>query len=207
MFVIFIFSAIVSGIAVIIFHYFIVSWINRWKVDQPCVRALGKYLWGFMIIAVSLELLEILSIAYKQTEEWEVLGNLISQKLFISYLILQFLVFAIIPFIFLAITALFKLKDRLANALIWTASTMLLLQVLLMRWNVVIGGQLLSKSMRGFTDYLPGLWEKEGLLIAAVIFTLPFGILYLFHRIIPLFPGAAKKTAVSGAQQEQQLPV
>ena len=194
MFVIFIFSAIVSGIAVIIFHYFVVAWINRWRVDQTCVRALGKYLWGFMIVAVALELLEILSLAYKQTEEWRVLGNLVGQKLFWSYIVLQFLIFSLIPFVFLAITALFKLKDRLANALIWTASTMLLFQVLLMRWNVIIGGQLLSKSLHGFTDYFPGLWEREGLVVAAVIFTLPFGILYLFHRIIPLFPGAVKKS-------------
>ena len=185
MFVIFIFSAIVSGIAVLIFHYFVVSWINGWKVDQPCVRSLGRYLWGFMIVAVALELLEIMSIAYKQTEEWEVLGQLIEQKLMITYVILQFLVFSLAPFLLLAISALFKLRDKLANAIIWTAATMLLFQVLLMRWNVVVGGQLLSKSMRGFTDYFPGLWEKEGLAVAAVIFTLPFGILWVLVKLLP----------------------
>ncbi len=201
MFVIFVFSAIVSGIAVLIFHYFVVSWINGWKVDQPCVRALSRYLWGFMIVAVALELLEILSIAYKQTEEWEVLGKLIEDKLFISYVLMQFMIFSLIPFMLLAVCALFKLRDRLANALTWTAATMLLFQVLLMRWNVVIGGQLLSKSMRGFTSYFPGLWEKEGLVMAAVIFTLPFGILYLFHRIIPLFPGVQQKSQAPADRQ------
>jgi len=195
MFVIFIFSAIVSGIAVLIFHYFVVSRINGWRVDQGCVRAMGRYLWGFMIVAVSLELLEVMSIAYKQTEEWEVLSELVGHKLFVSYVVLQFLVFSLVPFVLLAVTALFRLGDRLSNAMTWIAATMLLAQVLLMRWNVVIGGQLLSKSMRGFTEYLPGVWEKEGLLMAAVIFTLPFGILYLFHRIVPLFPDATKRAA------------
>jgi len=188
MFVIFIFSAIVSGISVLIFHYFLVSRINRWRVDDACVQSLGKYLWGFMIVAVALELLEILSIAYKQTEEWEVLGMLIERKLMISYVVLQFAVFSIVPFLLLAITALFKPSARIANRLILASATMLLVQVLLMRWNVVIGGQLLSKSMRGFTDYFPGIWEKEGLVTAAVIFTLPFALLYVFHRIVPLFP-------------------
>jgi Ni/Fe-hydrogenase subunit HybB-like protein len=188
MFVIFIFSAIVSGIAVLIFHYLFVSWLNRWKVDQPCVRSLARYLWGFMIVAVSLELLEILSIAYKQTAEWEILGKLVMAKLFIPYVLLQFVTFSLVPFFLLGITTLFNLKDKPANILIWTSSCMLLAQVLLMRWNVVIGGQLLSKSMRGFTQYFPGIWEKEGLVTAAIIFTLPFLILYLFHRIIPLFP-------------------
>ncbi len=193
MFVIFIFSAIVSGIAVLIFHYMLIHKLNGWKMDQPCIRAMGKYLWGFMIMAVSLELLELLSIAYKQTEEWEVLFELIADKLLVTYVILQFFVFSLIPFMMLAVAALFKLRDRIANVLIWTASTMLLVQVLLMRWNVVVGGQLLSKSMRGFTSYLPGLWEKEGLVVGAVVFTLPFGILYVFHRIISLFPDAEKR--------------
>ena len=69
-----------------------------------------------------------------------------------------------------------------------------------MRWNVVIGGQLLSKSLRGFTDYFPGIWEREGLVLAGVIFTMPFVILYIFHRIIPLFPDAEK------ARQQEELP-
>jgi Ni/Fe-hydrogenase subunit HybB-like protein len=190
MFVIFIFSAIVSGISVLIFHYHVVSWLNRWPVDRPCVRVMGRYLWGFMIVAVALELLELMSIAYKQTEEWEVLGELISRRLFISYVVLQFLVFSLVPFFLLGVTALFRLKDRVAGALTWVAATMLLFQVLLMRWNVVIGGQLLSKSMRGFTSYFPRLWEREGLITAGAIFTLPFVILYVFHRVVPLFPGA-----------------
>ena len=193
MLVIFIFSAIVSGISVLIFHYFVVSWINRWKVDQACVRSMGRYLWGFMIIAVALELLELMSIAYKQTEEWEVLSELIGHRLFLSYGVLQFMVFSLIPFILLGINALVRIRDKVANAMIWTAATMLLAQVLLMRWNVVVGGQLLSKSMRGFTSYFPGIWEKEGLVTAAVVFTLPFFILYVFHRIVPLFPDARKR--------------
>ncbi len=188
MFVIFIFSAIVSGISVLIFHYFLVTKINGWQLDQRCVRSMAKYLWGFMIVAVALELLEVLSIAYKQTEEWEVLSELINHKLFWTYVVAQFSILSLIPFLLLGSVALLKIPDRVANALIVISSTMLLGQVLLMRWNVVIGGQLLSKSMRGFTSYFPGIWEKEGLVVAAVIFTLPFVILYFFHRVVPLFP-------------------
>ena len=77
--------------------------------------------------------------------------------------------------------------------MVWISATMLLGQVLLMRWNVVIGGQVISKSLRGFTSYMPGMWEKEGIVLAAVIFTLPFAILYFFNRVVPLFPGTEKK--------------
>ncbi len=200
MFVIFIFSAIVSGISVLIFHYFVVSRINRWKIDAECVKSLGRYLWGFMMVAVALELMELLSLAYEQTEATDVLGHLIRTRLFFSYVILQFMLCSLVPFVMLGITALFKLKERTAYLLIWLSSCLLLLQVLLMRWNVVVGGQLVSKSMRGFTDYFPGIWEKEGLITAVVIFTLPFGLLYVFHRLVSLFPDAEKLPEIkSGA--------
>jgi predicted membrane protein len=101
---------------------------------------------------------------------------------------LQYLVFSLIPFFLLGINTLFNLRDRVANVMIWTAATMLLIQVLLMRWNVVVGGQMVSKSMRGFSSYFPGFWEKEGLAVAVVIFTLPFVILWVFHKVVPLFP-------------------
>ena len=193
MFVIFIFSAIVSGISVLIFHYFIVSKINGWKIDGPCIRSLARYLWAFMMVAVALEGMELLSIVYEQTEATDVLELLIRTKLFWSYVVLQFFICSVIPFFMLAVAVLFRLSDRVAYTLIWLSSCMLLAQVLLMRWNVVIGGQLISKSMRGFTDYMPGVWEKEGLITAAVIFTLPFGILYVFHRLVSLFPDVEKE--------------
>jgi predicted membrane protein len=54
-----------------------------------------------------------------------------------------------------------------------------------MRWNVVIGGQLFSKSLRGFTTYKLGLIGSEGLLMAVALLILPFVILgvlvYLFQ--------------------------
>ena len=52
-----------------------------------------------------------MSIAYKQTEEWEVLRMLIREKLFISYIVLQYLVFSLIPFLLLGINALFRLRS------------------------------------------------------------------------------------------------
>ena len=56
-----------------------------------------------------------------------------------------------------------------------------------MRWNVVIGGQLVSKSYRGFTEYLPGLFAKEGLIAAATILVVPFLLLWAFDKLFPFF--------------------
>ena len=56
-----------------------------------------------------------------------------------------------------------------------------------MRWNVVIGGQLVSKSMRGFSEYFPGYFDKEGLIVSFVIIIIPFILLRLFDGIFPFF--------------------
>ena len=187
MFIIFIFSAIVSGLAVLLWLYIFVHWLRRTQVDQDSVNLMSKWLWGFMIIAVTLELMEILSISYERTEKWEILSKLIYGELKWSYLYLQIGVFSIGSFIILSLTSLFKMATKYKNFLIWLSSGMLLLQVLLMRWNVVIGGQLVSKSLRGFTGYFPGLFEKEGILVGLIILIVPFVLLRYFDKLFPFF--------------------
>jgi Ni/Fe-hydrogenase subunit HybB-like protein len=188
MFIIFIFSAIVSGLAVLIFLYQFVHWLRKKMVDQDCLDLMAKWLWGFMIIAVTLELMEVLSISYENTERWAILKHLMQGKLKFSYIYMQIGLLSIVPFLMLTLTSLYNFKStRLKNLIIWISSVMLLLQVLFMRWNVVIGGQLVSKSMRGFTEYFPGLWDKEGLIVSFLIILVPFILLYLFDKIFPFF--------------------
>ncbi len=193
MFIIFIFSAIVSGLAVIIFLYQFVMWNRRLPVDWPALSTMARFLWGFMIVAVLLELMEILSVAYEQTEEWAVLRELISGKLWYTYVVLQILVCSLVPFLLLSVVTLARPRARVAGALIFASSALLLCQVLLMRWNVVIGGQLMSKSYRGFTSYLPGIFDKEGLVVAFVILIIPFLLLRQFDKAFPFFTGSRKE--------------
>ena len=42
------------------------------------------------------------------------------------------------------------------------------------RWNVVIGGQLFSKSLRGLTVYKMQILGLEGLLFGIALLALPF---------------------------------
>ena len=157
-----------------------------------------------MIVAITLELLEVLSIGYKQTEEWEILGELITHKLFWSYVVFQFLIFSLIPFLMLAVNAIVKnISDKTSHILVFTSSTMLLAQVLLMRWNVVIGGQLVSKSFRGFTSFWPGLLAKEGIVVAAIILIIPFLLLRQFDKLFPFFEAPETEApAEAGARVE-----
>jgi predicted membrane protein len=200
MFIIFLFSAIVSGVAVLIFLYRFVTWLRGIPIDQVAFDTMARFLWGFMIIAVVLELMDVLSIAYEQTEEWAVLKDLIRGRLWYTYVVFQLLICSLGPFILLSVVVLFRLPTRWSNALTFISSVLLLSQVLLMRWNVVIGGQLISKSYRGFTEYLPGVFSKEGLAAAATIFIIPFILLWAFDKVFPFF------TESPGEEGPQDVP-
>jgi predicted membrane protein len=66
------------------------------------------------------------------------------------------------------------------------ASAMLvLLAVLMMRWNVVIGGQEIAKTGKGLLEYHPLVFGREGLLAAAAVVTAPFVLLSLMVRLFP----------------------
>jgi predicted membrane protein len=53
------------------------------------------------------------------------------------------------------------------------------------RWNVVIGGQMFSKSFRGLTTYKMEILGLEGLLYALVLLALPIVILAVLLKILP----------------------
>ncbi len=185
--VIFLLSAIVSGIAMLIVCYWLWMKFSGGKIDNNCMSSLYKYLWGFFILDFTLEFLEVLTHIYEAHEEWHIVSQMLSQKLWFSYYFVQMGVFAIVPLIGLGFASLMKISDRTRNMIGITCSVLLLFQVFAMRWNVVIGGQLFSKSLRGLTDYVPGFLDKEGILVALVIFAMPFVVMYLFGRVLPLW--------------------
>jgi Ni/Fe-hydrogenase subunit HybB-like protein len=187
--VIFLLSAAVSGIALLILLHQLVSRLQRRPAEPETVRALARWLWFFLIITVTLELLEIIMLAYERSEAWAIIAPLLTTRLQFSFISVQMIIGSLIPFILLAIVVMMSryLHDRIRNTLVVAASLLLLLQVFAMRWNVVIGGQLLSKSFRGLRSaYEPHLFEQEGILTALGLFLFPFLLLYVFDRILPI---------------------
>lgn len=188
--VIFLFSAMVSGIALLIVLYQIVAKVKGLPIDGVAISAMARWLWLFLIMTLTLELLEIMMLSYERAEEWEVISYLLTHQLSISFISIQMVLGGLIPFILLMLLVLMdrRLHDQVRNTLAMVASLLLLLQVISMRWNVVIGGQLFSKSMRGFREaYHPGLFEKEGIMAAVAILVLPFLLLGLFEKLLPIF--------------------
>jgi len=191
--VIFLMSAIVSGIAMVLLCYLVVQWVRRRPVDADCTQALMQYAWLFLMIDVALELLELVNHAYMANHDWQILRELLTQKLFVSMFIIQFLIGSAIPFVLLGFAVVYRgaIGDRTRNAIAFAASILLLVQVLAMRWNVVVGGQMFSKSFRGFLDFDVDFSGREGLFAALFLFSLPFVTLLLFSRILPLWGPAS----------------
>ena len=96
--------------------------------------------------------------------------------------------FSLLPMVLLGTVAWRKLSNRAMMAASIAASLLLVLQVLFMRFNVVIGGQLISKSDRGFVDFHFEFLGREGVLAALIVMVLPFVSYYFITRwFIPVF--------------------
>ncbi|MBI4365491.1 MAG: polysulfide reductase NrfD [Deltaproteobacteria bacterium] len=187
--IIFLFSAVVSGIALQILLYQFAMKMRGTSIEPRCISRLASLLWLFMIVTVSLELLEIITLAYEGSEEWEVIRPLLTHQLSFSFISVQMILGSLIPFILLMVTVIMDryLHEKVRNTLATVASLLLLLQVFAMRWNIVIGGQIFSKSFRGFRNYTPHFLEKEGVLPTIVILMLPFLLLFVLNRVLPAF--------------------
>ncbi|MBI4404451.1 MAG: polysulfide reductase NrfD [Deltaproteobacteria bacterium] len=208
--VIFLLSAIVSGIAMVLVCYQAIHYLKGRAIDSQCTQALMGYLWLFAIIDVAIELLEIINHAYMANEDWEVLHELVMTKLFVSYVVIQMLVCSVIPIGLLGAAIIFRkrLSDRIRNAMGFLSAMLLLIQVLAMRWNVVIGGQMFSKSFRGFLRFDVEVFGREGLLVAFAIFLMPFITLGIFARLLPLWGPIEtypKKWLRKGLPEKQNL--
>lgn len=187
--VIFLLSAIVSGIAMVLVCYIAVQWARGRVIDGRCTQSLMEYAWYFLIVDVALEMLELVNHAYMANHDWEILKALLLDKLFVSMFVVQILVGSVIPFLLLG--AVVVLRDRFSeevrNNLGFISGLLLLVQVLAMRWNVVMGGQMFSKSFRGFLNFHVDVYGREGLIAAGALFALPFLTLLVFSRILPLW--------------------
>jgi predicted membrane protein len=102
--------------------------------------------------------------------------------------ILQILVGTLLPIALLGLTQVVKLAEKTRKAIYAVAGSVTMISILAMRWNVVIGGQLFSKSFLGYTSYKMDFATREGLLPALVLIVLPFVILYVLVKLLPPWP-------------------
>jgi Ni/Fe-hydrogenase subunit HybB-like protein len=183
--VVFLFSAVISGVALLIVLYVLSCKVRKIAIDLECLKGLAYVLWGFAMFTLVLEGLEFANIVYKGREGVEMIVEYVTGPLLVPFFILQFSIGALIP---LAVLSYMIWRGTTGKALIVgvTVSALLVLfQVWMMRWNVVIGGQEIAKTGKGLLSYQLVLLHREGLLTAVSVAVAPLLLLWAAVRVLP----------------------
>jgi Ni/Fe-hydrogenase subunit HybB-like protein len=183
--IVFLFSAIVSGIALVLLLYYVTTMLRRKAPDMACLDKLASFLLYALLVDLSLETLDFVHRLYESEESIEILASLIVSKLFISLTIVQLLLGTIGPIVMLAFARFSRLPAEMKRLFYVVAALLVQVGIFSTRWNVVIGGQLFSKSLRGLTWYKVQLGGAEGLLVSIGLLVLPFVILWVLLKVLP----------------------
>ncbi|HVN24144.1 MAG TPA: NrfD/PsrC family molybdoenzyme membrane anchor subunit [Syntrophorhabdales bacterium] len=183
--IVFLFSAIVSGIALVLLIYMVVVLLKRQEPDMACIDKLASFLFYMMIVDFSLEFLDFVHRIYQSEESIHILAQLISERLFTSLIVIQLILGMIIPLVAIALIKMFKWPAEIRRLSYFIVGLLVQFGIFSTRWNVVIGGQLFSKSFRGLTAYKMSVGGIEGLLVSLAFLVLPFVILYVLIRWLP----------------------
>jgi Ni/Fe-hydrogenase subunit HybB-like protein len=196
--IVFLFSAIVSGIAMVMLLYVVLSKLRGAAIDMTCVDTIASYLFYAFLVDFALEMLDLIHRVYEADESFRALDFMVHTKLFLSQIVLQIALGTLLPILLLASAQVVQFSRNARIRLYVTAGLLTLVGIFAMRWNVVIGGQLFSKSFLGYTTYKLGFATREGLLPAIMLMILPFGILAVLLKLLPPWehPDAAQVARV-----------
>jgi Ni/Fe-hydrogenase subunit HybB-like protein len=195
--VVFLFSAMVSGIAMVMLLYMGFTRLRRQLIDMRCVDTIAQYLLYIFLIDFALEMLDLIHRIYEADESFRSLGFMLHTKLFFSQVILQVLLGTVVPIALLGLIQFTNLAEHLRRRIYATSAVLALIGIFAMRWNVVIGGQLFSKSFLGYTSYKLDLISREGLFVAGGLMVLPFVVLYVLIKVLPPWPTETVKVAAA----------
>jgi Ni/Fe-hydrogenase subunit HybB-like protein len=183
--VVFLFSAMVSGIALVMLMYVITSYLRKTAMDFRCLDTIAKYLFYTFIIDFTLEMLDLIHRIYEADESFRSLDFMVHSRLFVSQIVVQIFLGTLAPLVLLGATQLIRFSELARKRIYILSGTLTLIGIFAMRWNVVIGGQLFSKSFLGYTTYKMGFVAREGLLPAIVLTILPLLILWVLIKLLP----------------------
>ncbi|GGK22526.1 oxidoreductase [Yeosuana aromativorans] len=183
--IIFLFSAMVSGIALVMLVYMVVSWVRQVKIDMKCLDTIAKYLLVILIIDFTLESLDQIHRIYEAEESFDIIKVLVSGKLNITLFLMQIGIGTIIPLLVLGLFQFYKPSEKIRKIIYFIIGAFVLIGIFFMRWNVVIGGQLFSKSLSGFTSFNTVYSGMEGSIMGAVWLILPLFILTFLLWLMP----------------------
>lgn len=196
--VVFIFSAMVSGISGVMLIYMATTKLRGKTIDIKCVDTIAMYLFYTFIIDFSLEMLDLIHRIYEADESFRSLDFMVHSRLFISQIVLQIVLGTLVPLALLAVTQVTRLSESVRKRCYACGGALALIGIFAMRWNVVIGGQLFSKSFLGYTTYKMTLVTREGFVVALALSLLPLAILWVLVKLLPPWADDPAPQALSG---------
>jgi Ni/Fe-hydrogenase subunit HybB-like protein len=191
--IVFLFSAIVSGIALVLLVYMVYSRLRGMALDMRCLDTVAQYLFYAFTVDFSLEMLDLIHRIYEADESFKSLDFMVHTRLYTSQIVIQIILGTLLPLALLGLTQLVRLREPVRKTLYASAAMLTLIGIFAMRWNVVIGGQLFSKSFLGYTTYKMDFATREGLLPAVVVSLLPLLILWGLVKLLPPLDPATKE--------------
>ena len=203
--VIFLMSAVVSGIALCMFSYIITMELRKFlaarreakhqphpslreikSAEMHVMKITTKYLLAFLIVAITLELLDLIFRGYTANKSWDALRSVIYGRDFINIFVFQYGLGNLVPYVLFLLPGLTIRRTVIGSLLV-------LFGIFMMRWNVVIGGQAFSLTFSGFMHYhmpiIPHNIEtfKEGLMGILVVAAVPYIFFWVLNKVIPVF--------------------
>ena len=196
--VIFLFSAIISGVSLLAVLYVVSCKLRKIPIDLACLKGLAYTIWAFIMVALVLEGLEFANIVYKGREGVDMIMQYVTGPLLVPYFILQFGIGAITPFFWLSYMIWRGTTGKALVVGVTVCALLVLFSVFMMRWNVVIGGQEISKTGKGLLSYHLPLGGKEGALVAIALTLAPLALLFGLTRLFPPWEDEARLTEATG---------
>src|SRR5215471_6132860 len=109
--IVFLFSAMVSGIAAVMLLYMLTSRLRDRPIDMPCLDTVARYLFYASVIDFSLEMLDLIQRIYEADESFRSLDFMVHSRLWTSQVVIQILLGTVTPIALFAITQLFNLAE------------------------------------------------------------------------------------------------
>ena len=192
--IVFLFSAMVSGIALVMLLYMAAMKLRRHPIDMPCLDTIARYLFYTFVIDFSLEMLDLIHRMYEADESFQSLDFMVHTRLWTSQVLIQIIAGTAVPLALLALAQVVRVSEPRRRLLYAVAGTLTMIGIFAMRWNVVIGGQLFSKSFLGYTSYKLAFATREGLLPSIGLLILPLVILWVLVKLLPPWTAADART-------------
>ncbi len=170
LFAFFIVAALASGFAWML----LVSGVSGLLSRRPGVlRLLAAGAGIFLVLHLGLRLWELAFLAYTSSRFWPAVRELLFERIFISYVGLELLVGGLAAVAVLVLAAL-----RPSRGLAVVGGILALLGLFASRWNIIMGGQTMSRTGEGFISMAEEIhiFGREGIIAGAGLFLWAFVI-------------------------------